>query len=94
MRDRLDEAGDKSKDFRPLWMRTAQQNDLKELGYVFAVPLVFTKPGFAKTIAENIQQSNFEFKTIDYDIDRYIVDSVQGLIGEQYVFFADYAYNV
>lgn len=94
MRQRLNDAGSTSKDFRPLWMRTAQEGNLVELGYVFAVPLVFTKPGYSQTIKENIVASNFRFNNIDYDIDRYIVDSIQGLDGEQYVFFADYAYNV
>lgn len=94
MRDNINAIGDKSVDFRPLWMRTAQGNDLADIGYVFCVPLVYTLPGQSETLKQNIENSEFDFSTLEYTIDRYIVDSVDGEVGEQYVFFADYAYNV
>lgn len=94
MRDNIEAISDKSIDFRPLWMRTAQGDDLEDIGYVFCVPLVYTIPGESKTLKQNIDNSNFDFSTLEYTIDRYIVDSVEGETGEQYVFFADYSYNV
>lgn len=94
MRDNIDSITDKSVDFRPLWMRTPQNDSLEDIGYVFCVPLVFTKPGQSKTIKENIENSGFNFAQLEYTVDRYIVDSVEGKTGEQYVFFADYSYNV
>ena len=94
MRDNIDAIGNKSVDFRPLWMRTSQNDNLEDIGYVFCVPLVYTIPGESQTIKENIENSGFNFAQLDYTIDRYIVDSIQGKTGEQYVFFADYSYNV
>lgn len=94
MRDALDSISDKSVDFRPLWMRTPQQSDLEDIGFVFCVPLVYTIPGQSETLKQNIENSGFDFKSIEYTIDRYIVDSVTNETGEQYVFFADYNYNV
>ena len=35
----------------------------------------------------------FDFKKLKYEIDRYIVDAVQGNTDEQYVIFGNYAYN-
>jgi hypothetical protein len=98
MRDNLEQIGEKSKEFLPLWMQTAQLPDLQELGYVFAVPLAYTKPGNSESIKIALEQfiksSDFDFKKIDYDIDRYIIDATLGNNDEQYIFFANYVYNV
>jgi hypothetical protein len=94
MRDRIKEAGNISKDFLPLWMRTGQNGSLTELGYVLAIPLVYTKPGYSEIIAANILNNGFDFKTLDYEIDRYIIDSTAGNSTEQYLLFANYQFNV
>jgi hypothetical protein len=94
MRDRIKEAGNISKDFLPLWMRTGQNGSLTELGYVLAIPLVYTKPGYSEIIAANILNNGFDFKTLDYEIDRYIIDSTTGNSTEQYLLFANYQFNV
>ena len=97
MRDNIEGIGEKSKDFLPLWMRTAQNGGLSELGYTLAVPLVYVKPGNSEQIKNNINnllsKGEFDFKKINYEIDRYIVDSVDGETGEQYVVFGNYAHN-
>ena len=94
MRERIKEAGNISKDFLPLWMRTGQNGALTELGYVLAIPLVYTKPGYSEIIAANIRNNGFDFKTLDYEIDRYIIDSTTGNSTEQYLLFANYQFNV
>lgn len=94
MRDRIKEAGNISKDFLPLWMRTGQNGSLTELGYVLAIPLVYTKPGYSEIIAANILNNGFDFKTLDYEIDRYIIDNTTGNSTEQYLLFANYQFNV
>ena len=98
MRDNLEQIGEKSKEFLPLWMQTAQLPELQELGYVFAVPLAYTKPGNSESIKIALEQyiktNDFDFKKIDYDIDRYIIDATIGNNDEQYIFFANYVYNV
>ena len=97
MRDNINEVGEKSKEFLPLWMQTAQLPSLKELGYVFAIPLVYVKPGYGETTKNNINNyiktSTFDFKKINYDIDRYIVDATTENNQEQYILFANYIYN-
>lgn len=94
MRDNIKDTGRSSRDFLPLWMRTAQNGSLAELDYVFAVPLVYTKPGESITIKENLENSGYDFKRINYDIDRYIIDSTTGNSNEQYIIFANYPFNI
>lgn len=94
MRDNIKATGRGSRDFLPLWMRTPQDGSLSELDYVLAIPLVYTKPGQSQTVKENIANTNFDFKRINYDIDRYIIDSTTGNSNEQYIIFANYPFNI
>ena len=94
MRENIAATGSATRDFLPLWMRTPQAGQLDDLDYVLAVPIVYTKPGYSEEIKNNIVRSNFNFNTIDYDIDRYIIDNTTGLSQEQYIFFANYHFNV
>ena len=93
MRERIKELGLKSKDFLPLWMRTPQGESLADLDYVFAVPLVFTVPGYGTIVKQNIINSGFDFNVINYEIDRYIIDSTRGVSQEQYIIFANHQFN-
>ncbi len=83
-----------SRDFLPLWMRTPQAGSLADLDYVFAVPVVYTLPGNSETVKTNLLNNGFDFNTINYDIDRYIVDTTTGNSNEQYVLFANYQFNI
>ena len=94
MRDNLSNVGITEREFLPLWMRTRQTIGQGELGYVTAVPLCYCKPGTSGTILLNIKNSGFDFKNIDFDIDRYIIDSTTGNSNEQYILFGNYQFNV
>lgn len=94
MRENISKVGVSSRDFLPLWMRTPQQGSLSDLDYVFAIPLVYTKPGYSEIVKANIENQRFNFSIINYDIDRYIIDSTTGNSAEQYIVFANYSYNV
>jgi hypothetical protein len=83
-----------NRDFLPLWMRTPQGTSLSEIDYTLAIPIAYTKPGFSQTVKENIENSRFDFKTIDFDIDRYIIDNTKDINREQYIVFANYQFNV
>jgi len=83
-----------NRDFLPLWMRTPQEGSLNELDYVLALPIAYTKPGQSQTIKENIENSNFNFKELNFDIDRYIIDNTRDINREQYILFANYQFNV
>lgn len=72
----------KERHYLPLWMRSIQENSVTELDYVAAIPLCFCKPGGADYIMLNIKNyletTTFDLKNLDYTVDRYIIDSVDG----------------
>lgn len=94
MRKRIAEIGVNERQFLPLWMRTSQDGNIEEIDYVLAMPLCYCKPGTAQLIKENIENAGFDFKTIDYEIDRYIIDSLPDSQQERFVLFANYKFNV
>lgn len=94
MREMLKSSGRSETSLTPLWMQTPQDSDIVELGYTLAVPLVYTIPGGSTKILENIKNSGFDFKSINYDIDRYVVENSKENSKEQYLIFANYRYNV
>ena len=94
MRENIKATGASSRDFLPLWMRTAQDGGLVELDYVLAIPLIYCKPGTSTLVQQNILRTGFDFTSISYDIDRYIIDTTTGNSSEQYILFANYQFNV
>ncbi len=94
MRDRIRAVGSNLREFYPLWMRTSQTVGQAELGFKLAVPLCYCRPGEADSIILNINNSNFNFKQLDIEIERYNIDSTDGNSNEQYVPFANYQFNV
>lgn len=75
------------RNYLPLWMRSIQPGTKQELGFTLAVPLCYCKLGTADDIILNIKHSGFDFKTLDYTVDRYIIDSVEGESGDKYLVF-------
>tara|TARA_B100001287_G_scaffold276732_1_gene289034 strand:+ start:2218 stop:6147 length:3930 start_codon:yes stop_codon:yes gene_type:complete len=94
MRKRIADIGANDRQFLPLWMRSNQTATGQELDYVTAMPLCYCKPGTSQTILENIQNANFDFKQINYDIDRYIVDRSEETSTDTFIVFTDYKLNV
>jgi hypothetical protein len=94
MRENIKATGTSSRDFLPLWMRTAQDGGRVELDYVLAIPLVYCNSGTSTLIQQNILNTGFDFTSINYDIDRYIIDTTTGNSNEQYILFANYQFNV
>ena len=64
------------RNYLPLWMRSFQDSTRQELGFVLALPLCYCLPGYAEEIVLNIKNSKFDFKNLDFTVDRYIIDSV------------------
>lgn len=93
MRNNLKQVGKNERRYLPLWMRTPQEG-YQELDYVAAIPICFCNPGASNNILQNIKNSNFDFKQIDFDIDRYIIKRSEGNNEEQYILFANYQFNV
>ena len=94
MRQRISEIGANERQYLPLWMRTSQDGNIQEIDYVTAMPICYCKPGTSTLIKENIENAGFNFNVIDYEIDRYIVDSTNENQNEQFVLFANYKFNV
>jgi hypothetical protein len=84
---RIAGVGASERNYLPLWMRSIQPGSKAELGFVLAVPLCYCKPGTSDSILLNIKYSEFDFKKLDYTIDRYIIDSVTGNTSDKYLVF-------
>ena len=87
MRKRIQSVGDRDREFLPLWMRSIQDNGSVESGYVKALPLCFCKPGSSSAVVARIKASGFDFKTIDFLADRYVIDILDGEIEDKYLAF-------
>jgi hypothetical protein len=69
--------------YLPLWMRSFQDDTRQELGFILALPLCYCLPSYGKEIVLNIKNSNFDFKQLDFTVDRFIIDSVIPRQGEK-----------
>jgi hypothetical protein len=87
MRSRIESVGDRDREFLPLWMRSTQEEAAYETGYVQVLPLCYCIPGSAQNIMARIKASGFDFKTIDFVADRYIIDIIDGEIEDKYLAF-------
>ena len=87
MRSRIGAVGDRDREFLPLWMRSTQEQAAYETGFVQALPLCYCKPGSAENVVARIKASGFDFKTIDFVADRYIIDIIDGEIEDKYLAF-------
>jgi len=84
---RLKQTGITEREYLPLFMRSIQAGQKRELGFIKAVPLCYTLPGQSATILLNIKNNGFKFNQLNYDIDRYIIDSVVGSGSDKYLAF-------
>jgi len=87
MRRRMAETGLNDREFLPLWMRSIQDQESYETGYVKALPLCYCNPGTAVNVLARIRASEFDFKTIDFVADRYVIDIIDGEIEDKYLAF-------
>jgi hypothetical protein len=77
----------RERNYLPLWMRSIQEGSYVELDYTSAIPICYCTPGAGDDILLNIKNSNFDFKLLDYTVDRYIIDSVEGYYDNKYLVF-------
>lgn len=98
MRESLEQIGKSQRDFLPLWMRTGQENTLQELDYTSAIPVAYCKAGYGDEVLLNVEKALdegiYDFKSINFDVDRYTLDSAIGVTQESYIVFPNYQYNV
>jgi len=87
MRARIRDVGERDREFLPLWMRSIQGESYVETGYVKAIVLCYTKPGNAALIISRIKANGFDFKSMDFEADRYLIDILDGQIENKYLAF-------
>lgn len=87
MRSRIADVGERDREFLPLWMRSIQDAAASETGYVKALPLCYCKPGASVNVLSRIKASGYDFKSIDFLADRYIIDILDGEIEDKYLVF-------
>jgi len=135
MRRRIKSLGERDRTFLPLWMRSIQDRDFVESGYLSVFAICYAKPGFAEKIISRIKAKtifasrglwsddifyrvndsiiyqgryytakvdnigkipnietdfwlkNFDFKNLDFEVDRYLIDVLDGQIENKYLAF-------
>ena len=87
MRKRIRDIGERDREFLPLWMRSIQEQATFELGFTKALVICYAKPGRADAIISRIKANTFDFKTINFIADRYIIDILDGQIQDTYIQF-------
>jgi len=94
IRKSFNSLGRTERNFLPLWMRTAQEDSIQELGFNLAIPLCYCKPGTSETIKAAIDFSEFDYRQFELDIDRFLIDSTEGVGEPKYFVFANYEFNL
>jgi len=84
---RLQEVGVTERNYLPLWMRSIQPGGKQELDFQLALPICYCKLGTADDIILNIKYSGFDFKSLEYTVDRYLIDAVDGYARDKYLVF-------
>jgi hypothetical protein len=87
MRRRIRGVGERDREFLPLWMRSIQTDSFVETGYVKALILCYLQPGKSEGVISRIKSSGFDFKSIDFTADRYVIDILDGEIEDKYLVF-------
>jgi hypothetical protein len=73
---------------QPRFMRTQQNEDFRSETYMSVVPLCYTLPGKSKLIMSNINASGFKFNTVDFEIDRLVVENSADNNAAKYLIFS------
>jgi hypothetical protein len=87
MRARIKDVGDREREFLPLWMRSIQPGTFVEPGFVKSIVLCYLKPGFSPAVLSRLKTKNFDFKTMDFTADRYLIDNIGGESQDKYLAF-------
>jgi len=72
----------------PRFMRTPQIGNYAPPGYMKVIPICYALPGEGIRILRKIQKSKFDFKLLDFEIDRIIVQNSLDNSTDKYLLFA------
>jgi len=87
MRRRIQNVGERDRELLPLWMRSIQDTASFETGYIKSLILCYAKPGKSEAVMARIRAAGFDFKSLDFVADRYIIDILDGEIEDKYLAF-------
>lgn len=76
-----------NQDSFPKFMQTAQEGDYKPPGFMRVVPICYTLPGQGAKVISRIKLSGFDFKMINFEIDRLIVENSLDYSTAKYLMF-------
>jgi len=69
----------------PKFMRTAQASSYKPPGYLHILPICYALPGQGNRIVSKIRLSGFDFKQINFEVDRLIVQHLENNMLDKYL---------
>jgi len=75
-------------DSLPRFMGTPQPGSYKPPGYMRVVPLCYALPGYGSKILSRIKLTEFDFKILDFEIDRLIVQESLDSASAKYLMFS------
>ena len=73
--------------YLPKYMRTPQAGSYLPTEYIKVVPLCYALPGTSSRIVRKIKKSGFNFKQLDFDVDRIYIDQLRDQAGTKYLVF-------
>ena len=85
IRSRIKEGAKRTDSLNPAFTKEIQNEGYGKFGYIPFIPVCFSKPNLADKIIRNINNSDFKFKNIDYEIDRVYIESSQNNEGTKYL---------
>ena len=71
----------------PKFMQTPQTGSYLPTNYITVVPLCYVKPGQSASIVSQIRLSKFDFKLLDFEIDRLVVQNSLDNTTDKYIIF-------
>jgi hypothetical protein len=71
--------------YQPLYMQTPQAGEYQIPGYMTVVPICYALPSQGSRIVSRIKLSGFDFKLLDFEIDRIIIQGTQDSATTKYL---------
>jgi len=74
---------------QPVYIRTAQTGDYLPPYYMSVIPICYALPGQGARIASRIRLSGFDFKLLDFEVDRIVVEKSKDSSSAKYLIFSN-----
>lgn len=71
----------------PKFMKTYQNNEYIQPKYIKVIPICYALPGYGQQIINRIKLNGFDFKSINFDVDRIIIKNTLEDDKEKYLLF-------